>query len=430
MNAQNGCDATLFESIQGVMGKPVTVTPIPTDARLDRPLIAVVSSRLGLDCRVHREACRFLTRSMLDCRSRAGSIMIADGSAIDPWATRAAELFGLPVVRVIVNKPPHESITTDNETRLFVTADEPSTLCRDRVLIAMADRVDAVHVRKGGKIMSALLRRIGSRSDATSRVAVSSPDDKAALELMAQGAIGWMGASTRLPARDVKVERDNDPEPTTDERPDWTATDGEWLLHHTRACPGAWPGETEQQYRDAMLLGDEPSSRRGPFDALRRIVRGRRLVGSAVATDHRFHVVCFSATPLWERLRSRCYRPHLKRWDCEPYGIAIRVDAARKLGAMPVVYGDTDLRDRMSPGDRYRYQPVGKTYDWKQEREWRVLGDVDLSVCRQNDIRVFVPSEAEALAIEPWCPWEIASVAPVLRSDAIIPENTTSDLST
>ena len=175
-----------------------------------------------------------------------------------------------------------------------------------------------------------------------------------------------------------------------------------------------------------MLLSNESVADRSPLDALARIVRHRKLIGSAVATDHRFRVVCFSAASLHERLRSRCYRPHLKRWDCEPFGIAIRIDAARRLGAESVVYGQGDDRKRLALDDQYRFQATGKTYDWTTEREWRVHGDVDLAACDRSDVRVFVPTEADARAItkasSSECPWKISCVAPLLRSDAIIRE--------
>ena len=420
MNGENRVDSTLFQRIRREFDKPVSITTIPPDAPLDRPLIAVVSSRLGLDRGVHQQACRFLARSMLDCRARNGVLLIADGSAIDPWATRAAELFGIPVLRVFVNTQPDVSLSDRNETRVFVVSTDGSQPCRDRTVIALADRVDAVYLRKGGKIASALRHRIGSRHDATTRVAVSSEDNGAALSLIAAGAIGWVCVPLRTCGDDGRLDFVGHAQRVSGTRLDWAATDGQWLVHHTRGCVGAWPGETEQQYRDAMLLGDGSVTPRGPLQALARIVRGRRLVASAIATERRFRVVCFSASPLRERLRSRCYRPHLKRWDAEPYGVAIRVAAAQRIGAMPVVYGDPELRDRMEPDDRYRFQSVGKTYDWTKEREWRVLGDVDLSVCRQDDVRVFVPSTADADTIQAWCPWEIARVEPLFCSHAIM----------
>ncbi len=474
MNSKNGRVTGVFDQVhldrlQRAFGTPVTVTAIAElperlrqlrqhDTRkrpgnseqpgnserpgLDRPLVTVVSSRLGLDPHVHRTVCRFLTRSMLDCRQRDATILVADGSAIDPWLTRAAELFGIPAIRVTVGPPGSIAPQDLSAEKLVIESAGSGQLCRDAVVIAMADRVDAVHVRRGGKIAGALNQRLRNHDDATTRVAISQHNHDGAVELIQKGAIGWY-CSTALMPRSVtdssgaakssgptKSSADCEPAntqatstPTSDDKLDWAHTEGLWLVHHTRGRHGPWPGETESQYLDSMLLSQDDSvSDRGPLKALIRIIRSERLVGSAVATDRRFPVVCLSAQSLKERLQSRCYRPHLKRWDCEPYGIAIRIDVAKKLGAVPVTYGKPHNRQRLAPDQRYRFQSIGKTYDWTTEREWRVQGDLDLSDCGRRDVRIFVPSTWAAEKMPARCRWKISCVAPFLRSDAIIAE--------
>ena len=180
---------------------------------------------------------------------------------------------------------------------------------------------------------------------------------------------------------------------------DWAATEGEWLIHCTRECSGPWPGQTERQHRDELLLGAAmmtSNQKRSALESLCRIVRKRRLVGSALASDRSWPVVCFSEQPLAGLLSQRRYRSHMHRWDYEPYGVAIRKSAAMAAGFQPVVYGSGKDRAKLSMSERYRFQSVGKTYDWTQEREWRCAGDVDLDQFDPKDVRLFVRDKSEA----------------------------------
>jgi hypothetical protein len=132
------------------------------------------------------------------------------------------------------------------------------------------------------------------------------------------------------------------------------------------------------------------------LDSLRRIVQKRRLIGSALASGRSWPVVCFSENSLSGLLSQRRYRPHLHRWDYEPYGIAIRKSAAISDGVQPVIYGSGNDRAKLPMAERYRFQAIGKTYDWTQEREWRCAGDVDLERFDPKDVRVFVRDQSEA----------------------------------
>ena len=188
-------------------------------------------------------------------------------------------------------------------------------------------------------------------------------------------------------------------------------------MHCTRGCSGPWPGETERQYRDAMLLGNDESDR-GPLQALRRIIRSGRLIANSLASAKAWPVVCFSAAPLVPLLLSRCYRPHLKRWDYEPYGIAIRRSAAAAIAVTTVIYGDASDRSKIDDTDQFRFQAKGKTYDWTAEREWRACQDVDLRTLDPQDVRVFVATDADAASIRSTpamqLDWEISVVSPSL----------------
>ncbi|QDT12213.1 hypothetical protein [Planctomycetes bacterium K23_9] len=369
----------------------------------DRPWVATVSSRLGHNPVLHRDVCRQLANSMVDCRRRGAALLVAKKSAIYPWAMRAAELFSVPVIELVIdgehcgNALPclHAKATNDGK------------LSRDSVTLFLADRVDALYARRNGKIDDALRKRVELFGHSNTRVAVSSLPDCAAKELIQCGVVGWFAVdnSQRQPRdaiRHGELIADED-------QPEWMHRDGDWLVHCTRACVGPWPGQTEQQYRDELLLGDDPSTRT-PLDTLTRIVRSRRLLAGAVASAKAYPVVCFSAVALSELLVSRSYRQHLKRWDYEPWGIAIRKSAAIKAGIQEVIYGNKETRKKIDPRDQYRFQAAGKTYDWTAEREWRSSADVGLDTFDRDDVRVYVASEIDRQTIEKHCPWPVCVV--------------------
>lgn len=320
-----------------------------------RPLASVVCSRLGHDTTRHRRMARHLATTMQSLRASGATLLIADGTAIGPWAKQAAELFGVP-------------------TMVLDKSDD-----RDLRLIAIADRVDVVYCRPKGKVTRLVRRRCAIDSGGV-RVAIES---KFEAELLEAGAVGSFLAAEA-----------NVPEPRTDERSsvcvamdqiDWN----DFLVHCTRAAAGPWPRQTTRQYRDEMLLGDSATASRSAPAALRRIVRGRRLVAGAVTSSHRTPVVCFSEVPLPELLSRRTYRSHLHRWDYEPYGIAIRKAAAVRIGIQPVVYADNVSRAGLPSDQLHRFQALGKTNDWREEKEWRACGDVDLDALDPDDVCVF-----------------------------------------
>ncbi|MCS7466249.1 hypothetical protein NZK35_06110 [Stieleria sp. ICT_E10.1] len=381
------------------------------DALRGRTWLALTSSHLGTSTRLHAEVCRYISRSMIEARQAGQVLLVAAGSAIESWAVRAADLFSVPVIGVFVN----DSVTSDRsagrQRRIEVRGDR--TLSRDWVVVALADRVDCVFTRRKGNVERSLRLRLDQEHRPTVRVAVhdGSVDksaQRAARDLMGCGAVGWYCRPSVSECVSGQGSRDSECGATSRlaaacRSSQWATTRGQWLVHCTRISQGPWPGQTDRQHRDGLLLGDTTLAtiaKRTPLDSLQRIVRMRRVVGSAVASDRSWPVVCFSEESLERLLSRRSYRPHLHRWDYEPYGIAIRKSAAIAAGARPVIYGSAEQRKTIAEIERYRFQSVGKTYDWTREREWRFAGDVDLDRLDRRDVRVFVadPTDVSRVA--------------------------------
>lgn len=332
-------------------------------------LTAVVSSRIGLDVRRHRRIATLLCYAAMDAHRRSATWLVARGSAIEPWAERAAERFDIPVQWLVTS-----SRQSDRGDVCYAARKTD----RDSAVVRLADRVDGLYVRRGGKIHDAIAARLRRRADGDVRVAYWPSDQTATKALVSAGAVGWfLSGETTVPPDDTSLSG----------AAVVTPPPGDWLVHCTRGGAGPWPDETDADYRDAMIDGDRCD--RTPLDALMRILQQRRLIASAVTSSHDHRVVCFSARPIDQLLAARTFRSHLSRWDYEPFGVMIRRDAAEHAGMQSVIYGQPSDRDDLDEADRYRFHPVGRRNDWTAEQEWRAGGDVDLSCFDRDAVRVF-----------------------------------------
>ena len=413
--------ADVFASRLRDIDSSVTAEMSPSaELLLMRPWLAIVSSHFGKGSELHTEACRYLSRSMLEIRQRKYVLLVAQRSAIEPWLVRAAELFDVPLIHVVTTAPGAltKNKTARRQQRSEIRVTGETELCRDQVVITLADRIDCVFARSGGRIHRAIRGRLQTDQLPCVRLAIHSPAidrgaAKTAQELMDQGAIGWY-CQRQSPA---KSPPRFDP-PTESHAADlnWTKQEGQWLVHCTRSRCGAWPGQTEQQYRDEVLLGQAlhfgfPD--RSPLEALQRILRKMRINASALTSCHKKPVVCFSETPLASLLSRRSYRSHLHRWDYEPYGIAIRKTVAAQLGFQSVIYGEPDERKGLDEADQFRFQAKGKTHDWTLEQEWRSPQDVTLDRFSTTDVRVFVATNDEAASLH--CPYQVFAVGDLVK---------------
>lgn len=386
-------------------------------------LIGLASSRIGRGAVLQAEICRFVGRSVLQCRQRNGRIMIVAGSAIEPWARQACDLYRVPLVVLAFDS---NTAVAD----IHVKSDGPapdggsdigdhSKLCRDAVLVGMADRLDIAFARKRGKISYLATNRLNQIQDASVRVAVNNHRQCDASRLIQAGAVGWYLSRTDSGLAEGEPALQDDgakervvsliaqhSESGNSESGNWHLQDNQWLIHCTRGVNGPWPDESDSQYRNSMMLGGltqygmhlggTTTAVRGPIDTLCRILRSGRMIASAITSSHQSPVVCFTAMTLDQVLQCRRYRPHVGRWDFEPFGIAIRKTTAIQIGMQPVVYGlDRDKTD-LAESELYRFHPLGRTFDWTYEREWRSSQTIDLSQLGPSDVRVFAGDSPEA----------------------------------
>lgn len=172
------------------------------------------------------------------------------------------------------------------------------------------------------------------------------------------------------------------------------------VIHWTRSSHSPYSGETRYDYYQNIL-----SSKTYPHSAyhtLSRILTEGMIRGSARFIRGGCPVVAFSSLPPSEAIALMRWRRRYVYYSFEPYGIAIRRDAAEAVGIRPVIYGEAVRYDSLGECDRPFFQNQGtEDADWRPEHEWRHLGDLDLRKVASSDIRYITYTESEAVELRP-----------------------------
>jgi hypothetical protein len=325
------------------------------------------------------------------------AMLLVRGTTAEAWVRRAAMLHGCPTVEI----------------------DPVDSNQRDSLLVDLSDRLYVLRARRQGLISKLVRRRLqcstAERDCGRVWVTVGADDDDGGADLVRWGAVGWytlgshLGHQTRIAAEVTGADQPTKKLPQHCCRGDGPIAEHEYLIHCTRGRDGPWPGQSIDRWRDELLLGRSHQIHFGPGDVLARIVRQRLLVPRPLRSGSE-PVVCLSEVPLRELLGRRTFRPHLGRWDYEPYGIGVRRNRIEQMGGMPVVYHSSTSSESNGKVASWRLQPSGKTYDWTAEREWRVCGPLDLGNFARDDLFVFAGDQQTVDHIQQISPWPVLLV--------------------
>ena len=380
--------------------------------------------------------------------------MTAAGVTADPFVCRIGKLFRIPVVRFesLPNKLERSWIakqleeTYDSEalrkgtplSAFFCWLKSPqSEDAQTKAGIAKPTRTDADHLLASTATMSLLLsirnrgntlatskRRLQIRSGNATRVLVNPNLTKTKVtdELLQSGAVGWWLASyedsepiEKPPSSetDFGVQHQFTNELSKNAVDFQTIKTQPFLIHWTRRRVGAWPDQTQDEYLDDLIFRSG-RRRHNELHALCRILASRKILASNQLTRARRPVTCLSDMTLKELVTKRVFRAHLSRWDFEPYGIAFQRNAfLRKLGARPVVYGGEAEWQSMDEDEKPYFQTrksSSEKIDWQTEKEWRVIGDLDLNLVGPEDAVVFVARESEIDALAELSIWPVVTL--------------------
>lgn len=381
-------------------------------------------------------------------------LMTATGITADPFVCRIGKLFRVPVVRFeplptklerkwltkqVDDTFDSEALRKGTPLKAFfcwlkqnppaksdpVTAGiaKPTRLDADRLLASLATMSLLLSVRNGGNVLAVSKQRLQIRSGNATRVLVNSnlTKPKVTEQLMQAGALGWWltgRESTEQSNTGSTITLNSDqydhskepPKPNTD----FDAIKNQpFLIHWTRRRVGAWPDQTQDEYLDDLIF-QSGRRRHNELAALGRILASRKILASNQLSRDRRPVTCLSDMTLKEMVSKRVFRAHLSRWDFEPYGIAFKRNVfLRKFEARPVSYGsETDwqsMDESQKPYFQMRNSKNNKI-DWQTEKEWRVIGDVDLNFVGPNDAVVFVARVSEMKALAELSIWPVVAL--------------------
>ena len=154
----------------------------------------------------------------------------------------------------------------------------------------------------------------------------------------------------------------------------------------------------------------------GATATLLRILVGQKILGSRLLTRGSVPTVSLTENRVDEWHKLRKFQPHLGRWDYEPFGIAMRRLVLERFSARPVIYGDDPIWNSLSPKQQPFFQTAKSgrgrnSMDWTQEREWRILGDIDLRQFGSSDAFVFVGDPASASLLQAFSRWPVVLIS-------------------
>lgn len=389
-------------------------------------------------------------------------LMTAAGVTADPFVCRIGRLFRVPVVRFeplpsklerswvtkqLEETYDSEALRTGTPLRAFfcclkhpqpddaqnkISIAKPTRADADRLLASAATMSLLLSVRSKGNTLATCKQRLQIRSGNATRVLVNPNLTKTQVadQLLQAGAVGWWLAGPKTPAQEEKasavetglsLQQGHSNEPSIIAGDFDTIKSQPFLIHWTRRRVGAWPDQTQDEYMDDLIFRSG-RRRHNELAALCRILASRRILASNQLTRARRPVTCLSDITLKEMVTKRVFRAHLSRWDFEPYGIAFKRNVfLRKFGARPVVYGGDAMWQSMDEEEQPYFQlrkSSSDKIDWQQEKEWRVIGDVDLNLVGPDDAIVFVARQSEIAALADLSIWPVVALGQLDPQDS------------
>ena len=367
---------------------------LPTGFK-SRRTIFIASSRLS---QLAKHDDWFDALRTLTCRLDGERVCLLTGkkTTADRFVRRVGTLFGIPVAGLslgpksvdkkwMLNLPEREPGCYNGF--VFQVGSDTTPIAVDPILIQVANEVRALNVRAKGNVDKAISMRCDQLENPNVFLLDSKSETKPDVlrRLLNAGCHRWILYEHEEP------ERPQPPKPEFRIPLIHELPGGEFLIHCTRAIADAWPDQQEAEYLDELIFQHERRDHSLDAALTRILATGRILASNRITRDKR-NVVCFTSATLEELKKLTTFRSHLKRWDFQPVGIAIRKSALERRGARPVIYGDESTWENLAPEDRPFFQiaqsttRTGNVLDWTREKEWRVLDDVELNEFKVGEI--------------------------------------------
>ncbi len=386
----------------------------------DLPLLAIFNSRKPKLVSPHSSWLKTLRSCFLSLDSREIALAGSTGTLTYDLACAHALRSGLSQLLVApgpllnadldllkrygdesVNHIPLLSCMLDSET----CSKRQAQVCRDRILGALADIHLVLEIRSRGNL-SAVLEEIQSKSPRPQFVFdpeetnSSNAGNRSLLTRFSEHAHGFnlpefQDLPSANPVQTCGPANKNSRGLDCSSR-HGQITWGDYLYHYTRASAGPWPGETYREYL-LNLLDERPLSGHSALETLIRILQEGLVRAGSKMVRSQAEVSSWSSHPPGELFEMRKWNRGHARWTVEPYGIAVRRDILRSLGAKPAIYGCEQVYSRIAESERYRFQlsRPAPSASWRHEREWRVPGGLALDKIGSHGGFAFVPAKEE-----------------------------------
>lgn len=304
---------------------------------------------------------------------------------------------------------------------------------QDRMAFALADRVIVLSVRAGGNISELVKFRLSSEGFPAGTLFLVAPKTKSSHDFehwLEMGAVGWLlqrknywraqGYShcvrhSQHSAKSIAITGTTLSFPMPKSWLEKAPADAwAFLSHCTRGNSGPNPEESIEQFRDRIWQAGQIEAGESLL-TLMKIVSSERLLGNSRITRTSQRCVSFSAVPLPQLLARRKFQAHLGRWDWEPYGLMFKRASLAALGARPVIYGSQADYESLAASEQPYFQPnasatKSREKDWSLEREWRLLGDLDLKQLDPSSLVIFTATQAEAAQLARHSRWPVMFV--------------------
>lgn len=172
-----------------------------------------------------------------------------------------------------------------------------------------------------------------------------------------------------------------------------------YIIHWTRSSNNPWPGETAFDYY-CSLLDAKVQYPRDALTALNRIIDEKLLRASSRHFRKAYPAVAFSELTPGEAASLMKWRARYREMSFEPYGLAIPMEEAAKVGIKKVIYGMAYHYGELAENERPYFQAIGEKGFWIPEKEWRYIGNLDLNRLDLSRLSAIV-----------WNPEDIANVS-------------------
>jgi hypothetical protein len=182
-----------------------------------------------------------------------------------------------------------------------------------------------------------------------------------------------------------------------------------YITHWTRSCYGPWPAEKPGAFYKRLAISNNiyPGN---ALETLKNILKYGRIRGSSRHLREGTSGVAFSSLHPAKILPLMRWRKRYVRWGFEPYGIAIEREAAIRSGIQPVIYSKPELYGRLKEHDKPYFQNEGESGAWRDEHEWRYIGDFDLSGVSSDNLTIITFKQDEIGQIRDVTPAMIISM--------------------